>query len=75
MLYEKLNHIISALLNTHNINVLSSDSAKARATGAPFDTKRVELFEILHDKLKDYYFPERTDKNTSEESFSSLFIF
>jgi hypothetical protein len=72
--YEKLNRIISALLNTHNADVLSSDSAKARATGIPFDAKRVELFEILYDKLKDYYFPERTDKNTSEDSFR-LFSF
>jgi hypothetical protein len=72
--YEKLNRIISALLNTHNANVLSSDCAKARATGIPFDAKRVELFEILYDKLKDYYFPERTDKNTSEDSFR-LFSF
>ena len=72
--FDKLNKIISALLNTHNINVLSSDSAKARATGIPFDAKRVELFEILYDKLKDYYFPERPDKNTSEDSFR-LFSF
>jgi hypothetical protein len=71
---SKLNAIISALLNTHNANVLSSDSAKARATGMPFDAKRVELFEILYDKLKGYYFPERTDKNTSEDSFR-LFSF
>jgi hypothetical protein len=61
-------------LNTHNAKVLSSDSAKARAVGLPFDSKRVELFEILYDKLKDYYFPERTDKNTSEDSFR-LFAF
>ena len=72
--YEKLNRIISALLNTHNANILSSDSAKARAVGIPFDAKRIELFEILYDKLKDYYFPERTDKNTSEDSFR-LFSF
>jgi hypothetical protein len=72
--FLKLNTIISALLNTHNANVLSSNAAKARATGIPFDSKRVELFEILYDKLKDYYFPERTDKNTSEDSFR-LFSF
>ena len=70
----KLNAIISALLNTHNANVLSSDAAKARAAGMPFDAKRIELFEILYAKLKDYYFSERTDKNTSENSFR-LFSF
>ncbi|MDR2843441.1 MAG: Fic family protein [Candidatus Symbiothrix sp.] len=72
--FNKLNSLISALLNTHNSDVLSSASAKARATGMPFDSKRVELFEILYDKLKDYYFPERTDKNNSEDSFR-LFSF
>jgi hypothetical protein len=72
--FNKLNAIISALLSTHSIEALSSTSAKARAAGMPFDAKRVELFEILYDKLKDYYFPERTDKNTSEDSFR-LFSF
>jgi hypothetical protein len=72
--FNKLNTIISALLRTHSIEALSSTSAKARAAGMPFDAKRVELFEILYDKLKDYYFPERTDKNTSEDSFR-LFSF
>ena len=72
--FERLNAIISALLSTHDSNVLCTDSAKARATGAPYDAKRVELFQILFDRLKDYYFPERTDKNTSEDSFR-LFSF
>ncbi|KAA6301181.1 MAG: hypothetical protein EZS26_002635 [Candidatus Ordinivivax streblomastigis] len=72
--FDKLNSLISALLNTHNSDVLSSASAKARATGMPFDSRRVELFEILYDKLKDYYFSERTDKNISEDSFR-LFSF
>jgi len=72
--FSKLNVIISALLNTHNARVLHSNFAKARAAGMPFDAKRVELFEILYDKLKDYYFSERPDKNTSEDSFR-LFSF
>jgi hypothetical protein len=72
--FSKLNNIISALLNTHNATVLKSDAAKARAIGIAFDAKRVELFKILYDKLKDYYFPERPDKNSSEDSFR-LFSF
>ncbi len=75
MEFEKLNTIISALLSTHDGNdVLTTASAKARAVGIPFDTKRVELFHILYDKLKDYYFPERPDKNISGDSFR-LFAF
>ena len=72
--FEKLNSIISALLSTHDSNVLNTISAKARSAGIPFDASRVELFRILYDKLKDYYFPERTEKNTSEDSFR-LFSF
>jgi len=70
----KLNSIISALLKTHHSKVLSSPSAKARAAGMPFDSKRVELFEVLYNKLKNYYFPERAEKNLSENSFR-LFSF
>ena len=72
--FERLNSIISALLSTHDSEVLNTASAKARSAGIPFDARRIELFQILFDKLKDYYFPERTDKNTSEDSFR-LFSF
>jgi len=72
--YAKLNGIISALLKTQPANLLSSHAAKARAAGMAYDSKRVELFVILYDKLKAYYFPERPDKNFSGESFR-LFSF
>jgi hypothetical protein len=61
-------------LITHNAGVLRSGVAKARAAGVPFDANRVKLLEILYNRLKDYYFPERPDKNTSEASFR-LFAF
>ena len=72
--FDKLNKLVSALLSTRNAGILRSESARARAAGMPFDAKRIELFEILYDKLKDYYFPERSDKNTLEDSFR-LFSF
>jgi hypothetical protein len=72
--YGKINTIISALLKTQPANILVSDAAKARATGMPYDANRLELFEILYHKLKEYYFPERPDKNISEDSFR-LFSF
>jgi hypothetical protein len=72
--FEKLNEIISALLTTHNVNVLTTDLAKARATGTPYDGARVELFSILFDALKDHFFVERHNKNTDESSFR-LFSF
>ena len=72
--FVKLNNIISALLSTHKANVLTTDSAKARAAGTPYDGARLELFGILFDELKDRYFTERQNKNTDETSFR-LFSF
>ena len=72
--FDRLNSLISALLKTRPSNVLSSHAAKARAAGIPYDSKRVKLFETLYDKLRDCYFPERPDKNTTADSFR-LFSF
>ena len=72
--YNRLNALISALLKSQPSRILSSDSAKARAAGVPYDAKRVELFEILYDKLSGYFFPERPDTHKSKESFR-LFSF
>ena len=73
--FEKLNKIISTLLTTHNANVLITDSAKARATGTPYDGARVELFSILFDVLKDRFFIERPNKNRDETSFRLFSLF
>jgi prophage maintenance system killer protein len=72
--FAKINSIISALLSTHDANVLSTDSAKATAAGSPFDATRVELFELLFDAIKDKYFVIRNNRNADEESFR-LFSF
>jgi hypothetical protein len=72
--FEKLNRIISALLSTHNVNVLTNESSKARAAGIPHDSTRVELFSILFDALKDHFFVERSNKSTDEDSYR-LFSF
>jgi hypothetical protein len=73
--FEKLNEIISALLSTHNVNVLTNDSSRARAAGLPFDAERVELFSILFDVLKDHFFVERTNKNTDQDSYRMFSFF
>lgn len=72
--FAKINNIISALLSTHDADVLTSESARARAAGNPFDANRVELFEILFDTIKDRYFVIRNNRNTDEDSFR-LFSF
>ena len=73
--FEKLNRIISALMSTHNANVLTNDSSRARATGVPFDATRVELFSILFNALNDHFFIERTNKNTDEDSYRMFSFF
>ena len=73
--FDKLNRIISALMATHNLNILTNESSKARATGVPFDAARVELFSILFDALKDHFFIERTNKNTFEASYRMFSFF
>lgn len=72
--FERINKIISALLSTHSSDVLSTSSAKAIATGMPFDKNRGELFERLFESIKDRFFVERTNRNRDEESFR-LFSF
>lgn len=72
--FEKLNAIISALLSTHNAEVLVTESGKALAAGIPYDTKRAELFLMLYDVLKDYSFSSCHNLNQTEDSFR-LFSF
>lgn len=72
--FDKLNAIISALLSTHNAEVLQSTSGKSRAAGMPIDAKRAELFEMLFDHLNNMYFPILPEANTTEEAFR-LFSF
>ena len=71
--FMKINNIISALLSTHDAKVLSTDSAKARAAGNPFDANRVELFEILFDTIKDRYFVIRNNSFRLFSFFESYF--
>lgn len=71
---RKLSDIISALLSTHNSDLLTTAAGKARAAGMPLDGKRIELFEKLFDTLSSRYFPSIKETNPSEESFR-LFAF
>ena len=73
--FERLNKIISALLNTHTSKILSSPLAIARAFGYPFDPGRMELFEELFRQLQMKEFVFRTEKNTSLKSFRNSAFF
>lgn len=81
--YQKLNHIISALLATNpDKNSLITPYAKAAAQQKPYDNDRIELFEELIVHLKksnflsrNYHFLSNSFKNLSfYESYFSNFI-
>lgn len=72
--FDKLNSLVSALLSTHEANVLTSDSGKARAAGNPVDRLRIELFETLYDHLQAIHFPEINPSYHTEKEYQ-LFAF
>lgn len=72
--FDKLNSLVSALLSTHEANVLTSDSGKARAAGNPVDRLRIELFETLYDHLQAIHFPEINPPYHTEKEYQ-LFAF
>jgi hypothetical protein len=73
--FGKLNKIISTLLNTHPATVLTSDSAKALATGVPYDSERARLFEVLFNALQNDYFAAKDDTNGSVDAFRNFAFF
>lgn len=73
--FKKLNQIISALLTTHPSKILKSPVATARAFGLPYDPARIELFEILFQKLNQKEFKNREESNTSIQSFRNFAFF
>lgn len=73
--FEKLNKLISALLNTNTSKNLTSPAARARAFGAPYDIERMRLFELLFIELKQRPFVQRPEKNTTPESFKNFAFF
>lgn len=73
--FEKLNRLISALLNTKPSKILSSPVAVARALGAPYDQSRIALFEKLFVELKQRQFKDSSDRNTTTQSFRNFAFF
>ena len=73
--FQMLNKIFSALLNTHNSDILTTDIAKARAAGVPYDNKRIKLFEILYEKIANMAFEPIPAKYPTEQSFYNFAFF
>lgn len=73
--FEKLNRLISSLLQTNTSKNLASPAAKARTLGIPYDIERMRLFELLFIELKQKPFMLRPDKNTTAQSFKNFAFF
>ena len=73
--FETLHSIIGALLATKPTGILSSASARARATGAPFDDERVKLFGILFEALHHEQFPHIDEPNVENSAFRNFAFF
>jgi len=70
--FEHLNKMIGALLTSKPVNFLSSPLAIARAFGFPYDSSRLELFNMLYSSLMKEDFPSYKDLNTTEISFRNF---
>lgn len=70
--FEKLNKMISALLNTQPARILSSPIAIARALGNPYDPLRIALFEKLFIALMQQEFKPLPEKNINNQSFKNF---
>ena len=73
--FAKLNKIISALLSTHQADILKSPSALATSVGEPYDATRLQLFDILFEALNKRYYQERPIIQPDEESFRMFAFF
>jgi hypothetical protein len=73
--FEKLNRLIGAMLSTRPSKLLTSDVAKSRALGLPYDPARISLFETLFRKLITTEFPMRAERNSSPNAFRNFAFF
>ena len=73
--FETLNGITGALLSTKPSDILTSDSAIARATGLPYDGDRVKLFKVLFEALHNEIFPIIDEPNQTNSEFRNFAFF
>ncbi len=73
--FLKLDKIIGAILRTKPADELSSELAKARSEGAPYDADRVELFNELFSSLVATDLPSRKEPDLHEQQVQTLAFF
>lgn len=73
--FNSLNNIIGALLNTRPSGILYSATSKAWANGEPYDSDRINLFEILFNALYQIDFFRYQDINQNRISKYNISFF
>jgi prophage maintenance system killer protein len=73
--FSKINRKISALLSTHPVSALRSNTAIALAKGSPYDEEREKKFCILFDALNSYHFEERRSLCNKVEQYNIFAFF
>ena len=73
--FRLLDKIIGAILSTRDAGTLQSESAKAWASGEPYDSGRIELFTQLYEHLLRNEFRHYIDINTSEPAYKNFAFF
>ncbi|MGN6084377.1 Fic family protein [Trinickia sp.] len=71
----RLDGLIGALLGTHEEKKLKSKQALARAAGKPYDSERLELFDVLHSELNAYVFEDHPDRAGSGQALENFAFF
>ena len=73
--FQKINILISALLATHETDVLKTTYAKALSVGLMFDENRKRLFETLYDALQEQHFISRSVFAQTEKEYRDVAFF
>ncbi len=73
--FSTLNSLIGALLNTKPYKILTSASAIARASGLPFDSYRIKLFETLFEALHNETFRYIDEPNVENAYYRNFAFF
>jgi hypothetical protein len=71
--FDKLDALIGTLLGTRNVPLLT-DAGAARASGRPYDTRRLDLFVALHADLSKQAPAPRPDPGRAAEALSLPFF-
>lgn len=73
--FRALDKLISAILGTHDVTTLTTEAARLRAQGKPYDSVRIELFAKLLGALKTQPLPCLHQKTPTGKTLRNLAFF